>query len=1248
MSRFIVQAGILFAILFLSVELPAQSDVALATRSAKLIELSEKLKKRDKVGKLQAQKAASKMGIASRRELPNGRILELQRIVPGIGPIFYITNNVDAADTVSTDEVWPGGSAGLDLDGSGMVIGEWDGGAVYSDHWDFDSRLTQVDGAPIVSAHSTHVAGTLIGSGLGLDPRSRGMAYAAQLNAYDWESDTAEMAAAAAAGLLVSNHSYGIAAGWIYMGFVPPPDTWWWIGGSGQEDPNFGYYDNESALWDQIAVDAPYYLIVRAAGNDRTDVGPPLGELYTVVDQNGDFVEIATANGSHDPDCAPAGYDCIASASTAKNILTVGAVDDLYGGYSIFSGPSSVIMADFSAWGPTDDGRIKPDVVGNGMFLISAWTGNPFAYAAAAGTSMASPNVSGSLLLLQEHYENENGGGNYMRAATLKALAIHTADETGNSDGPDYEFGWGLLNTRSAAKVISNDGGSHQIIEDNLAATTLNTVEVNVTDADALITATLVWADPPGEPIIPQVLDQGNSMLVNDLDLRIRNGPATHEPWVLDPAFPTLAATRNDNFRDNVEQVVIDGGSAGTYFIEVSHKGGSLDGGSQDYSLIISSVPRPSTESNILINEDFSGGSLPAGWSLVTDSGIPWSFNAWIPGDARYENQTYGSGHYAMADVDYSHNMDSKLRSPTFDLAGADAVVLKFQSFFWVDEGELPNVEVSTDDGANWTEVWRYTGFGISADSVNKDLTAIAAGQSSFAFQFRFNSGGSFSGNLWQIDDVVLQVFGGEPPADPPGPASSPIPPDGATEQALFASLSWTAGALATSHDVYVGGNPVLDASDFQGNFTGAVFDPETPGNDTTYYWRIDEVNDYGTAAGAVWSFTTEAAVPVPPGQASNPVPGNGTSGNGLDTDLSWTPGSLAISHEVYFGTNATPGAAELQGSQAGTVFDPGTMANETTYYWRIDEANSDGTTAGPVWSFTTEPALQSTEMHLNDLTPSSIPGSKGRWTALVQIKVVDSVGEVMQGVQVNGSWSMGTRGDASCVTNSGGVCSVQKNSLRSRVESVLFTVTDLIATGYAYVEGANEVAPAITVLKDAGTGNQLPVANNDSFNTAVDTALSGNVLGNDDPGDAPATVSNFDAVSSAGGSVSMNPNGAFTYTPSTGYLGSDSFGYTITDSNGDSDSATVSIMIGQVPTGLTLAAVPRQSNGRWYADLDWSGGVGSGFVTITRNGSEVRKTPTQNDGSFTDVLGKRVRGAYEFEVCEIDSGECGSDTIQF
>jgi hypothetical protein len=91
-----------------------------------------------------------------------------------------------------------------------------------------------------------------------------------------------------------------------------------------------------------------------------------------------------------------------------------------------------------------------------------------------------------------------------------------------------------------------------------------------------------------------------------------------------------------------------------------------------------------------------------------------------------------------------------------------------------------------------------------------------------------------------------------------------------------------------------------------------------------------------------------------PPAQATNPTPADSASDVSVDADLSWTAGSGSTSSDVYFGTTS-PGT--YQGNQTSTTFDPGTMANDTTYYWRIDEINAAGTTTGVVWSFTTESA---------------------------------------------------------------------------------------------------------------------------------------------------------------------------------------------------------------------------------------------------------------------------------------------------
>jgi len=474
-------------------------------------------------------------------------------------PQYYITYNENAAKTISTNKVYSGGGAGLNLSGSGVTVSEWDGGSVRSTHDEFDTRVTVVD-AVATHYHATHVAGTIMASGV--SSAAKGMAFNASLNSYDWNDDNTEMANAAANGTLISNHSYGYLRGWNYSNAT---GSWTWYGDAGvdaNEDYLFGFYNSSSASWDEIAYNAPYYLIVKSAGNDRNDSGP---------------------GGAGDP--PPDGpYDCIGTNGIAKNVLTVGAVNDITAGYAL---PTDVVMTSFSSWGPADDGRIKPDIVANGSSLTSCNDTGDSDYLTLSGTSMSSPSVTGSAALLIQHYENVNGAGSKMKAATLKALIINTADEAGTNDGPDYQFGWGLMNTKSAAEKISNDLTTDLISEHELLSGGIFTREI-ITNGTDPIKVTIVWTDPAGAPVTAS-LNPTNSMLVNDLDLRITEGATTYYPWKLDVSNPTNAATHAaENNVDNVEQVEIASPTdATTYTITVDHDG-SLSGGSQYFSMIIS------------------------------------------------------------------------------------------------------------------------------------------------------------------------------------------------------------------------------------------------------------------------------------------------------------------------------------------------------------------------------------------------------------------------------------------------------------------------------------------------------------------------------------------------------------------------------------------------------------------------------------------------------------------------------------
>ena len=438
-----------------------------------------------------------------------------------------------------------------------------------------------LDNSATISDHSTHVAGTMIAKGVYAP--ARGMSFGASgLIAYDFDNDASEMAAKAAT-LLVSNHSYGIVSGWSYNTSVTP-NRWEWYGLPGDtEDYKFGYYSSYAQSFDQIAYNAPYYLMVVAAGNSRGETGPAVGEPYygyqsrtdrTIVNKGARPATISSNDG----------FDVLVAPGVSKNVLTVGAVNPLPFGPAV---SSDVSIAYFSSIGATDDGRIKPDICGDGVNVISVGTAATDAYVAMSGTSMATPNVSGSIFLLQEYFAQKNSG-NFMRAATLKGLVCHTAFDAGNI-GPDYIYGWGLLNATKAAQTITDNGVKSIISENTLAQGQTQTVNVIASGSGPLV-ATISWTDLAGTPGAVGVVDDPAIKLINDLDVRVTQGTTVFRPYILNPANPATAATTGDNIRDNIEQVYIANAVPGkSYTISINHKG-TLTSGSQAYSLIVTGV----------------------------------------------------------------------------------------------------------------------------------------------------------------------------------------------------------------------------------------------------------------------------------------------------------------------------------------------------------------------------------------------------------------------------------------------------------------------------------------------------------------------------------------------------------------------------------------------------------------------------------------------------------------------------------
>jgi len=182
-----------------------------------------------------------------------------------------------------------------------------------------------------------------------------------------------------------------------------------------------------------------------------------------------------------------------------------------------------------------------------------------------------------------------------------------------------------------------------------------------------------------------------------------------------------------------------------------------------------------------------------------------------------------------------------------------------------------------------------------------------------------------------------------------PGPAINPNPVDGTVGLGPNTDLSWAAGPGASSSNVYFGTNPSPGAGEFQDNRVETTFDPGTLAQDT-YYWRIDSVNSDGTTTGEVWSF-----IVGPPGKALCPMPYDDMTAVAVNADfLAWAEGENAVSSDVYFGTDPTPDSSEFKGNQTATTYDLPALTADTTYYWRIDQVNAQGTTTSDVWSFTT------------------------------------------------------------------------------------------------------------------------------------------------------------------------------------------------------------------------------------------------------------------------------------------------------
>lgn len=474
--------------------------------------------------------------------------IELTDILANGTPLYTSTSNEGSAITARATSLYNGGSLGLNIQGQGMIVGVWDGGPVRDTHQEFMvdgfTKVSILDFTSSMSDHGTHVAGTIAAKGV--VAAARGIAFNSSIKSYDWNDDLTEMQTEASSGLLMSNHSYGPALS---------NNNQLWV---------LGAYINDARQVDELCYNNPYYLPVYAAGNDRNKTAIPYGTQIS----------------------SKFGYDLIAGDGVAKNALTVAAVQQV----TQYVNTDSVIMSSFSNYGPTDDGRIKPEISAKGVNVRSATSNTDTSTGIKDGTSMAAPAVTGVVALLQQYHNQLYN--NFMRAATVKGLIMHTADEAGGATGPDYEFGWGLINAENAAKIIrdKNLTSNRSVIRElslSNGATYTQTVNMNTS---APLKVSISWTDPA--PLLANInngtTDLATKYLINDLDVKITSANGTvYYPWKLQGLTNVFAPATNSstNDVDNFERIDIPNAN-GEYTITVTHKG-TLTNLNQNFTLIV-------------------------------------------------------------------------------------------------------------------------------------------------------------------------------------------------------------------------------------------------------------------------------------------------------------------------------------------------------------------------------------------------------------------------------------------------------------------------------------------------------------------------------------------------------------------------------------------------------------------------------------------------------------------------------------
>ncbi|MCD9856369.1 S8 family serine peptidase [Epilithonimonas sp. JDS] len=528
-------------------------------------------------------------------------------------PLFYSTEETRANATANIDELQSGSVSGAAaVTGSGVKITIFDAGRIQDTHEQFTTNraVNREAATEAKHYHGTNVNSILIGNGTATGTFTQSGSTYSKLDAKgilpQGITDNYMFAATALGNnyqklatlpdLNISNHSYGVNLGWLQSG-----SSYYWYGNyefSHQDTYSGAYYENDYNF-DKIVYAQPQQIIVKSTGN-YYGVGPSAASpKYKFNTATNSWVAFAAGDEIPPANCSQ-GYNCIGYGSVAKNIIVVGAVNQLTTSDHKYTQANDVVKGSFSGAGPRKDGAVKPDItaVGVDMIMANYTNANPNAttqYVVNYGTSYAAPMVTGIAGALTQIQRGILGNSSFIfKADEMKALLTHTANEAGRP-GPDVWYGWGLVDAKKAAKVLINKLNEDSYLERNTLQSTVDfTKEIKASGTEPL-KVSISWVDPAIAYFTTDIDQQQNhtSRLVNDLDLRVVEvGSGTvYYPWKLDINDPNANATKGDNTVDNVEQIVIDNPAAGgIYRIEVSHKNTLVNqegnAATQDFALV--------------------------------------------------------------------------------------------------------------------------------------------------------------------------------------------------------------------------------------------------------------------------------------------------------------------------------------------------------------------------------------------------------------------------------------------------------------------------------------------------------------------------------------------------------------------------------------------------------------------------------------------------------------------------------------